>query len=91
MTEEPFPGSSADFYERIMTTQEKLNQANARIAEKDAIISRLSQQRSAENAGYFGHVIIEHRKLITELADALASYRDLHWQELVERAREATK
>ena len=77
MIDEPFPGSSADFYERIQVLK-------ATIEEQQAEITRLGTINSSRTFLY-----LEARSLITELCDALEDWGSD--RALIKRAREATR
>lgn len=80
MNDDPFPGSSADFYERIQVLK-------ATIEEQQAEITRLETINSSRTFLY-----LEARSLITELCDALEEQSCWSTKvELIQRAREATR
>lgn len=80
MSDEPFPGSSADFYERIQVLK-------ATIEEQQAEITRLETINSSRTFLY-----LEARSLITELCDAMDSYHPTaQYHDLLGRAREASE
>jgi len=79
MSDDPFPGSSADFYERIQVLK-------AEIERLSALVTLWS-----ETGSRYEHKISDQKKLITELVDALSHYALLSDFEksLIQRAREA--
>ena len=88
MIDDPFPGSSADFYERIQVLK-------ATIEEQQAEITRLGTINSSRTFLY-----LEARSLITELCDALdgcfyggfaEAYPNDPRVKLLQHARKATR
>ena len=88
MSDEPFPGSAADFYERIQEYKgigERLRESDERLSAALEEIERLKTINSSRTFLY-----LEARSLITELCDALEGW-PIRSPELIQRAREATR
>ena len=91
MSDEPFPGSAADFYERIQEYKgigERLRETDERLSAALEEIERLK-----ESAKYDAFLREKYRDLITELCDALVTEEIMsdEGDDLIKRAREATR
>ena len=93
MSDDPFPGSAADFYERIQEYKgigERLRETDERLSAALEEIERLKTINSSRTFLY-----LEARSLITELCDALeihsSTYPGAPIEKLIQRAREATR
>ena len=101
MSDEPFPGSAADFYERIQEYKgigERLRESDERLSAALEEIERLETINSSRTKMAIIEMqsaLRERNALITELCDALSDnippgLGRTEW-DLIQRAREATK
>jgi glucan phosphorylase len=82
MSDDPFPGSAADFYERIQVLKAEIERQEKAIKKQE------------ECNEYLLGRVLENNQLITELADAVqakTSCVEYNAISLIQRAREAAK